>query len=136
MSTFTRSVDSETLTPIMVYGPYENELEAQTVAHRLAQSADVRVTYRPLANRTGEFGLLWSTYDEAHDAARWFGRAATYHFDGPSTPLGYVIVDGMVVMGTGEPDATYAMDFIVSGPLRIRQDVRWELTVPFTEVTE
>ena len=138
MSSFTRLSDDAELTPLIVYGPYVNNREASTVVHRLAESSDVRVTYRPVKNRAGEFMTLWDSYDAAYDASTWFGANSKYLFNGPPLAPGYVIVDGMVVWSDGGVDTSYAFEFVVAaGDLSIVQEEakKWTLRLPFHEVT-
>lgn len=135
--TFTRTADAATLTPLFVFGPYQNDREARTVVVPLMESSNVRVSYNYVGLRTGELMMLFDSYAEAVTGAAFFEARSTYNFDGPTIGGGYVIVDGMVVF-EGEIDNTFDLRFVVAGgSLRIVQNApKWELHVPFHELVE
>lgn len=135
--TFTRVSDAETLTPLLVFGPYENERTVRTAVVPLAESANVRIVYNHVGLRTGEFMLLFDSYWDALVGSDFFTARSTYNFDGPTIPGGYEIVDGMVVY-TAEVDSTFDLRFVVHGSgIRIVQnDPKWELRIPFHELVE
>jgi hypothetical protein len=135
--TFTRTTDSATLTPIMVFGPYANAVESRNVVRPLLQSSSVRVTYIPQTLRTGELQLLLASYADAVSGIAYFGEASSYQFNGPVTDTtGYSIV-GNVIVWNGAIDDTFDLLFAVAdGQFRIDQAEAdmWTLTVPFKEI--
>lgn len=133
--TFTRSTDSATLTPLIVFGPYENSYEVRNIARPLLQSSSVRVTYVPQGPRDGKLMLLFASYANAVAAAGYFAPAASFTFNGPVvTTTGYTIVNN-VVLPVGDIDDTFDMTFIVTGgTVDIEQNELWEVSVPFKEL--
>jgi hypothetical protein len=155
---------ADIIEPIIVFGPFENAREVRNISRELLHDSDVRSTFVPTVERTGEYQLLFETYADAREAADKFTAASLFAYSGPDaggTPAhlavdgGYIIevpatsgwgtpeyleTDGGYVVevpGTpATPDASFAATFIVwGGSLAITQNGLWELRVPYKEVT-
>lgn len=141
-SILTSPTAAETLTPEIVFGPFESERETRNIARELLHSRDVRVTYVPNANRTGEFQCLFETHAEAKAAASWFSEDSLYYFGGPevTTDEGWEIVDDIIIetAQTTVADESFAMTFLIwGGGLRVTQnEPMWELRVPYKEIVD
>ena len=138
--TFTRSSDADTLTPTLVFGPFEVEREVRNISRELLHSNYTVSTFVPTVHRTGEFQCLFTTHAEAKAAAEWFTAASLFVYEGAATTAGDLIVDefGYVVPAEpGDLDTSFETQFIVwGGALSIRQNQLWELTVPYKEIVE
>lgn len=140
--TFTRLSDDATLTPVMVYGPYETAREIRNISRELLHSSATRSTYVPPAARSGEYKLLFNTHGDAKDALAFFSDWSLYLFEPAATlPEGWGWVDGYYVYEGGDtPDDSFNATFIVLGDeLHITQDDdvhKWHLTVPYKEASE
>lgn len=133
---FTRVSDDEVLTPLVVFGPFEQSREVRNIVRPIMQSAEVRVSYSPTVYRRGEYQLLFETYEQAHTAINYFSDFSLYIFEGPTVPIGTLIqVGGYLIESDGTPDAGFSMQFAVApGDMTISQNGLWELRVPYQEV--
>jgi hypothetical protein len=135
--TFTRLSDDATLTPVMVFGPYEQTRRSRQIVRELAESGEVRVAWRPPSRRRGTYMLLFSTYAAALSAQSWFLENSEYDFEGPTVGEGvYEVVDGYIVEVPPTTDAGFSMRFVLDEeePTINQNDPMWELRVSYQEV--
>lgn len=135
--TFTRLSDSSVMNPETVEFPVEQSRETGTVARRVGQSSEVRVTYvGATAPRTGTFRLRFATYASAEAAAVFFSAKSLFEFDGTTSDAGtYTIVDDLIVETADVDEGDYAIRFTVVGEIQPTAEEDWTLLrVQYMEV--
>lgn len=139
--TFTRRSDSATLNPIMVVAPFEQSSETGTIARRIAQSNEVRVTYVGSAGpREGTIVMLFNSYSDANAARAFMSAPSLFEFDGIDTAStsDYVIVDDYILETADASAGDYAIVFAVTAPVELTGTggAGWSIRVPYIEVPE
>lgn len=78
MTTITRSIDGQTVTPALVLTEWSTENEAQTIVHHILGRPDVDVTLRPAHDATGTMRLFFLSHAAADAAVQFHLAAATF----------------------------------------------------------